>query len=241
MHLRNSLCAVCFALLPIVGVGCGPVSQVPDQLDVATSMAAKQPATAESGPAQFAGARWAFFRKAEDAETAGSQDSAAHSARALDSDTPRAVVLDDTPLGPYGALLNGGAAERPPVGAQIFLVTFGAAGQMTRVQENKYFFPDIYGVELEIGAGVNPAPFPGLTTESSSFGLTIGDRYGVAVFTEARLFGLHLANAVLYSWGTAINGRADGIFGYQIDFAGSPVEGIFPTGGDQYSAFATRE
>ncbi|MCA9244769.1 MAG: hypothetical protein KDA32_12475 [Phycisphaerales bacterium] len=200
--------------------GCPLVSDLPDRFDVAISTAETREAAKDTGPASLAGASWRIFRKANPNETPTDPSSA--------------------PRGPYGGLLDGGLLERPPGGAQIFVVEFAADGPMTAVRENKFFLAEIYGTEVPVGADWTPTVLPLVSYRSASYGVQVGERFGLAVVVQVRLGFSFVGRAVLYAWGTGDADRLEGMFGYLLDFTGGLGEALLGARGDQYEFFAER-
>ncbi|MBI5863037.1 MAG: hypothetical protein HZB38_00720 [Planctomycetes bacterium] len=202
-------------------VGCTSVPDLPDSADVATSAAASTSASRDTGPAGLASSTWSLTRK--------------------DDPAAAQTVAEDgiAPPGPYGGILSGQGLERPPVGQQIFRVEFGPNGQMLRVSDNRYFLANIYGADIPVGETWTAATLPGVAYRSASFGLQVGDRFGVAVFVQVRFGAIYLGRAVLYSWGTVNGDQLDGQFGYLLDFSDGLLAALGQVA-DQYPASGER-
>lgn len=200
--------------------GCNAVPLLSESLSVAISTAARLDAPKGSGPAALANGVWSLSRKADSSDTANADGVSA-------------------PPGPYGGLLNGDALPRPPVGERIFLARFGPAGEMVRVTENRFFLPEIYGMEIPIGGEWTSATVPGVFFRSNSFGVQQSGRVGIAVHVQVRLGEVFLGRAVIYAWGTVSGGSLDGTFGYLLDFTEGAVS-FLGTVADQYSVNGQR-
>jgi hypothetical protein len=200
--------------------GCPAVVDLPAELEVATSAAVKHPAARDSGPPSLANSTWAAFRAVVEGE----------------SDEPPA----DPPPGPYGGLLDGSGLARPPAGAQIFKVAFGANGVPVRITDNEYFLKDIYGAEVPVGGEWEQTVLPGVEYRSAGYGLEVGGRFGVAILVQVRVGTTFIGQAILYTWGTLSEDRLEGIFGYAFNFDEGIGGLVLQNTGDQYAFFATR-
>jgi hypothetical protein len=213
-----------FVGLAILGgaVGCGGVPVLPQMLDVSTSASAKIPAERGTGPAALADSMWSLVRVADPGDPAEADTGGESAAR-----------------GPYGGILTGAGLERPPVGERIFLVEFGAGGVMTRVTENRFFLPRIYGSTVPVGGDWHGTTLPGISFASASYGVQDEDVFGSAVVVNVRLGNLFLGRAILYSWGTVAGHRIEGQFGYLLDFTEGMVSQL-GTIADQYPVVGER-
>ncbi|RJP38329.1 MAG: hypothetical protein C4547_04645 [Phycisphaerales bacterium] len=200
--------------------GCFTSGAPSETLEVVLPGGAKETAEAGTGPALLAGGTWAGFRKADPDEDP--------------SEDPEPAP------GPYGGLLNGGLLERPPVDEQIFLIDLDADGKATRVRENKYFLPDIYGATIPVDNEFRSASLFGVTFAARSFGVSVEDAFGIAIEARVRLFGIYVGRAIIYAWGTGDDRRVDGQFGYLLNFDGGLGDLLLDTGGDQYPFYAER-
>lgn len=206
-------------VLPLAGCLSAVPDGIPDSLDVVLPAGQVQSAARDTGPALLADSAWDIFRK-------------------QDPNNP-----DDEPAGgpgPYGGLLNGGVLDRPPVGEKIAQVAFDAAGRLIEIRENRYFLPEVYGATIVIDGTPDPAALPGMTFRSASFGVSVGNQFGVAVFVDVRAFGARVGNAIIYAWGTRTDDRIDGIFGYRLDFSNGLGDLVLDSAGDQYPIEALR-
>jgi hypothetical protein len=206
----------CLTLL----AACVPVPALPETLDVATSAADRVTAARKTGPADLADSTWSLARIAE-------------------SDNPDPNITRSGPPGPYGGILAGNALERPPVGERIFLVEFGPGGEMVRITENRFFLADIYGPDVPVGGEWTGTTLPGVFYRSASYGIQIGDRFGVAVVVNVRFGEVFLGRAILYAWGTMDDDRIDGQFGYLLDFTDGAAA-FLGTVADQYAVEGQR-
>lgn len=215
MRLRAACFCLTAACFFAAAAGCGTIPALPDLLDVATSATDRVAAAPGTGPASLADSAWSILRKADPLLSAASA----------------AVVSPSS--GPYGGLLGGAALERPAVGDRVFVVRFGPNGEMVEVDENRFFLPEIYGGRVPVGGQWTGALLPGVAFQSASYGVQVGDRFGLAVVVNVRGGELFLGQATLYAWGTVVDGRIDGTFGYLIDFTGGVVP-FLGTVADQY-------
>ena len=202
-------------------VGCGFVPSLPASFEVATSATEKTEVEAGTGPVGLANSTWSLVRKADPADA--------------DAEIP----APSKPPGPYGGILSGRGLERPPVGERVFLVRFGANGEMTEAAENRFFLANIYGSIVSIGGEWTASTIPGIAFRSESYGLQIIDRFGVAVVVHVRFGNFFLGRAVLYSWGTIADDVIEGQFGYLLDFTDGVVR-FLGTVADQYPVEGTR-
>jgi hypothetical protein len=218
MSKQNCAFALSIAAFLAAG-GCPRVPDLPEEFEVALTAAEQRTALRNTGPEQFSGMTLEVIRTgpADDAQAAGGP-------------AP----------GPYGGLLNGGLLERPPVGERMFLVEFDATGAAAQVRENRYVLGDIYGETINIGDAWVGTTVPGISFRSSSYGVTEGERFGLAIIAQVEINGLYAGRAVIYSWGTQTETGFDGQFGYLLDFSGGVGELLFDSGGDQYPVRATR-
>lgn len=215
--MKTTLRAACFCLAAaglFAAVGCGTIPALPESLEVAISATDRVAAGAGTGPASLAGRAWSIMRKA-------------------DATLSSALSISPEPVGPYGGLLFGAALPRPPVGDRIFIVRFGPNGEMVEVDENRYFLAEIYGRTVPVGGEWAGTVLPGVFFQSASYGVQVGDRFGLAAIVNVRGGELFLGRATLYAWGTVVDGRIDGTFGYLIDFTGGVVP-FLGTVADQY-------
>ncbi|MBL8877721.1 MAG: hypothetical protein JNG88_01275 [Phycisphaerales bacterium] len=213
------------SLLVVLGVaalaaGCAPTFELPASFDVATTASEKTSASAGSGVPLLANSTWSLARV----------DNGSDSATAMSGDQP---------AGPYGGILNGDALERPPIGERIFLIELGAAGEMVRVTENRFFLAEIYGEEVPIDGEWAGTVLPGVSFRSATFGVGVGSRYGFAVVVHVRFGEIFLGSAVLYSWGTISDGALTGQLGYLLDFTRGAVPAL-GTIADQYAISGQR-
>lgn len=210
------MCRLPFVVLVALAwlVGCAPTFDLPESFDVATTATEKTSALAGSGAASLANSTWSLERVDDGSDAVNSNDG-------------------DAPPGPYGGILNGDALERPPVGERIFLIELGAAGQMLRVTENRFFLAEIYGSEISIGSEWSPTVLPGVAFRSATYGVQLGSRYGFAVVVHVRFGEVFLGSAVLYSWGTVDGDALTGQLGYVLDFTRGAVPSL-GTVADQY-------
>ncbi len=207
------IAAVALAIL-----GCEGAPSLPETFDVATTAAARTAAAANSGPAVFADSVWSIIR------------------------TPDPAGEDAAPTsdpGPYGGLLNGDALPRPPAGERVFLVHFGAGGEMVRVSENLYFLAEFYGEDVPVGGAWTNTTLPGIVFHSASYGVQLGERFGIAVVVDVRFRQLYLGRAILYAWGTTADATLTGQLGYFIDFTGGAAPSL-GTIADQYPVSGER-
>ena len=222
MHRTDQIrsIVILIALMLPLAAGCFPVPGLPDSLDVFTSATDHSSAAINTGPAGLADSTWSLTRKAE-------------------ASNPDPAPSRTGPAGPYGGLFAGDALARPPVGERIFLVEFGAGGRMVHITENRFFLAEIYGSEVPVGDEWTSTVIPGIFYRSASYGLQIGDRFGLAVLVHVRFGEIFLGRAVLYSWGTIDGDRIDGQFGYLLDFTeGAPS--FLGTIADQYAVEGMR-
>ncbi len=216
---RTRVALILFPAVLILPAGCPTATAPPDTFDVAVSATDKRSVARDTGPAELANSTWALFRKADPDESTTASDSAP---------------------GPYGGLLNGGLLARPPAGTQMFVADFGDVGQLTTIRENLYFLADIYGTEIPVGGSWSGSSIPGLEFRSASYGLQLGDTFGLAIVVNVRLNQTFVGRAIIYSWGTIASNEIDGTFGYLLDFSDG-IGGLFlETGGDQYPFLAVQ-
>lgn len=218
--------AALLALAAFLPAGC-PTALLPDALDVNISADQKLPAAIHSGPPVLEHSTWSVFRK---------------------PDPPGTAAPPEPPPGPYGGLLNGGLLARPPTDTRMFRIEFGPGGVVTRVLENLFFLADVYGPSVPVTSQPSPTSIPGVTFRSASYGVQVGERFGIAVVVHVDLWGAYVGRAVLYAWGTVGGGedgagldRIDGTFGYLLDFEGGLGGLLLTTGGDQYPVYAVRD
>lgn len=200
-------------MLPLTGCS---LRELPDTFEVAMSAGERLSAPRNSGAADAVNSTWAGFRKADPAPA------------------------EKAAPGPYGGLLTGGIVERPPVNGKIFVADFGAAGEITAIRENRYFLPQIYGEQIDIGGDWAKAKIPLLRFKSASYGLQLGERYGFAVLVHVSLGRAYVGRAIIYSWGSIGEDRLDGTFGYLLDFTGGLADLVLDSGGDQYPFYAEK-
>lgn len=217
MHrrLEAAVPATILMMMFALAQGCGSVPALPTSFDVATSATDRLAADAGTGPAGLAGSTWSLVRQADpSAGDTGAED-------------------PPTPSGPYGGLLNGRGLDRPPVGERIFLVRFGSEGELAEITENRFFLAQFYGSEIPVGGEWTGTTLPGVAFRSDSYGVQVGDRFGVAVVVNVRFGNLFVGQAVLYAWGTIADTVIDGTFGYVLDFTDGIVN-FLNTVADQY-------
>ncbi|GMV97663.1 MAG: hypothetical protein HRF43_02190 [Phycisphaerae bacterium] len=216
----RSLTVVPFLFL---SAGCifNPVPNLPEELEVVLPAGQKAAALVNSGPELLDGSVWSLFRK---------------------PDAEGATPPDGTAPGPYGGLLTGGFLERPAPDALMGLVHFGPGGRVTRISENAFYLPEIFGTDIVVDGRFHGTRVPGLRLAAASFGVSDGDRIGVALPVDVRFLGVPVGTAVVYHWGTRTGDRIDGTFGYQADFTGG-LGGLIlgAGGGDQYLVYALEE
>jgi len=211
--IRSSIGFVLMVGSMVHAGGCATVPEFPGSLDVAVSAAATLTGERNTGPAVLASSTWSLTRRADpnDPEDKG-----------------------DTGLaGTYGGIFSGDGLERPPVGERIFLVRFGPGGEMVEVTENRFFLADIYGDTVPVGGEWADSSLPGVSYRSASYGVQIGDRFGIAVIVHVRFLETFLGQAILYAWGTVADDTIDGQFGYVLDFTDGAVS-FLGTVADQY-------
>lgn len=214
--------AIVLGLSTIVLTGCNGAPVLPDSLNVVLPDDQHAGAAANTGPELLAGQTWALRRPAD----------------ATDDD----LRSDANPApGPYGSLLNGGQLARPMPGQVFARVDFGPDGVLERARDNCCLLPELYGSTIEVSSQSQATSIPGGTFASSSYGVSIGDRFGVAIFAEVRFFGSKVGTAVVYAWGTRDGDTLIGTFGYKLDFGNSFASRFLKTGGDQYAIEGTRE
>lgn len=208
--------ASALGLLPCIlagAVGCYPIPPLPESFEVALTAAQRETVDDSAGPAALAGGVWSIARVA-DASGAAESDG-------------------DAPPGPYGGLLSGMALDRPPAGERIFLAHFDDLGRMVEVTENRYFLAEFYGETVPVGGDWTPTTLPGVLFHSRSFGVQVGDRFGLAVVVQVRLLECYAGEAILYAWGSVVESALSGQFGYLLDFSDSLLEPL-GTIADQY-------
>lgn len=215
--IRTRVARILFPVVLMLPAGCPTATAPPDTFDVAVSATEKRTVPRDTGPRDMANTTWALFRKAEADE---------------------APAITDAAPGPYGGLLNGGLLARPPAENQMFLADFGAAGEITAIRENLYFLAEIYGAEIPVGGSWSASSIGGLEFRSASYGLQLGDTFGVAIVVNVRLNQTFVGRATIYAWGRIASNQIDGTFGYLLDFS-EGIGGLFlSSGGDQYPFYA---
>lgn len=211
--------SVAWLALPAIALlsGCFGPPEFPEELDVVLPNDAVRTTPIDTGPESVADGVWEAFRKAP---VEGAESS------------------DDEP-GPYGGLLNGGILERPEPETVMFQSHFDEAGRMTLVTENAFYLPEFFGETFVIDKEFHPGATAGLSYAAASYGVTVEDEVGIAVFVQVRALGLPIGDAVVYAWGTQVENRIDGTFGYLADLGGL-ARLIVGSGGDQYPVYITK-
>lgn len=211
--------SVAMLALPAIAVlsGCFGPPELPDELDVVLPNDAVRTTPIDTGPESVADGVWEAFRKPP---VEGSESS-------------------DVEPGPYGGLLNGGILERPEPDTLMFQSHFDELGRMTLVTENAFYLPEVFGETFVIDKEFHPGATAGLSYAAASYGVTVDDQVGIAVFVQVRALGLPIGDAVVYVWGTQVENRIDGTFGYLADLEALPRL-ILGSGGDQYPVYITK-
>lgn len=210
-----------WAALLLMTCGCFGPANLPTETEVVLPGDARQTATVNSGAESLASSTWEARRAADPDDADGDSD--------------------DTPRSPYGGLLNGGFLDRVPVDALMFRVEFNENGVATRITNNRFYLPDMFGDQLISDGQFHGTRTPGLTYAAASFAVQQDNQIGLAFPAEVRFLGLPLGMAVVYGWGTFNEDetRLDGTFGYSADLNLIP-ELLLGSGADQYPFYVNR-
>lgn len=202
----------------LLAAGCFGPPELPETLEVVLPNDERRTAVAGSGAANVANSTWAAFRKA------------ASESEAVETELP----------GPYGGLLNGGFLQRPEPDTLMYRIEFAEGGRATKVSENAFYLPALFGRDFLIDGRLHPGRLPLLSYAAVSFGVSEDDRFGFAIPVEVRFLGIPLGRAAVYAWGTVSGERLDGVFGYTADLNPIP-DLLLGSGGDQYPFYSLRD
>jgi hypothetical protein len=202
----------------LLSSGCFGPPEHPETLEVVLPNDVRRTAVAGSGAGIVENSTWAAFRKAE----------------------PVSEAVDAGLPGPYGGLLNGGFLQRPDPDTLMYRIEFVEGGRATRVSENAFYLPALFGREFLVDGSLHPGRLVLLSYSALSFGVSDENRFGLAIPVEVRFLGIPLGRAAVYAWGTVADARLDGVFGYMADLNPLP-ELLLGSGGDQYPFYALRD